>query len=79
MMLCMPANLKKITLKQFIFCAFRRLSGISPFLGDNDNQTLRKVILGKYLLDCDEFSKVSSEAKDFISRLLILNPKFIFL
>ncbi|VDK28452.1 unnamed protein product, partial [Gongylonema pulchrum] len=50
------------------------LSGISPFLGDNDTETVRNVILGNYTLDCDEFAGVSNEAKDFVSKLLVLEP-----
>uniref|UniRef100_A0A158Q7Y7 Protein kinase domain-containing protein n=1 Tax=Elaeophora elaphi TaxID=1147741 RepID=A0A158Q7Y7_9BILA len=51
------------------------LSGISPFLGDNDTETVRNVMLGNYTLDTEEFSQISSDAKDFISKLLVLDPR----
>uniref|UniRef100_A0A915PP41 Uncharacterized protein n=1 Tax=Setaria digitata TaxID=48799 RepID=A0A915PP41_9BILA len=51
------------------------LSGISPFLGDNDTETVRNVILGNYSLDVEEFTQVSDEAKDFVSKLLVIDPR----
>ncbi|MFH4984465.1 hypothetical protein AB6A40_011174 [Gnathostoma spinigerum] len=50
------------------------LSGCSPFLGDNDQETLRNVMTGKYSLEIPEFEAVSSDAKDFLSKLLVLEP-----
>ncbi|VDK64426.1 unnamed protein product [Onchocerca ochengi] len=51
------------------------LSGISPFLGDNDTETVRNVMLGNYSLDTEEFGQISNEAKDFVSKLLVLDPR----
>uniref|UniRef100_A0A1I8ENE3 Uncharacterized protein n=1 Tax=Wuchereria bancrofti TaxID=6293 RepID=A0A1I8ENE3_WUCBA len=51
------------------------LSGISPFLGDNDTETVRNVMLGNYTLDNEEFSQISNNAKDFVSKLLVLDPR----
>ncbi|KAL3997510.1 Immunoglobulin I-set domain family protein [Acanthocheilonema viteae] len=51
------------------------LSGISPFLGDSDNETVRNVMLGKYRFDIEEFDQISSNAKDFVSKLLVLDPR----
>lgn len=51
-----------------------RLAGISPFLGDNDDETLRKVACGKYLTDIPELEFVSPEAKDFVKRLIVVDP-----
>ncbi|VDM23034.1 unnamed protein product [Wuchereria bancrofti] len=56
------------------FCQ-SRLSGISPFLGDNDTETVRNVMLGNYTLDNEEFSQISNNAKDFVSKLLVLDPR----
>ncbi|XP_056588674.1 LOW QUALITY PROTEIN: myosin light chain kinase 2, skeletal/cardiac muscle [Triplophysa dalaica] len=47
------------------------LSGLSPFLGDDDNQTLNNVLLGNWYFDEDAFEHVSAEARDFVTNLLI--------
>uniref|UniRef100_A0A1I7ZXH5 Ig-like domain-containing protein n=1 Tax=Steinernema glaseri TaxID=37863 RepID=A0A1I7ZXH5_9BILA len=50
------------------------LSGISPFLGDSDAETLANVQRGQYSLDVPEFDDISDNAKDFINRLLQKQP-----
>ncbi|XP_072226939.1 death-associated protein kinase 2 [Leuresthes tenuis] len=50
------------------------LSGLSPFQGDTDEETLRNVIAMKYEFDERYFSMTSSMAKDFIQKLLEKNP-----
>ncbi|XP_059927917.1 myosin light chain kinase 3 isoform X1 [Gadus macrocephalus] len=47
------------------------LSGLSPFLGDNDAETMNNILLGQWEFDSECFENVTSEAKDFISELLI--------
>ncbi|CAL8254830.1 unnamed protein product [Merluccius merluccius] len=47
------------------------LSGLSPFLGDDDNETLNSILACQWNFDEDEFLDVSEEAKDFITRLLV--------
>lgn len=47
------------------------VSGMSPFLGDEDNQTLSNVLAASWYFDEDAFEHVSAEARDFISNLLI--------
>ncbi|XP_071393489.1 myosin light chain kinase 3 [Centroberyx affinis] len=47
------------------------LSGLSPFLGDNDAETMNNILHANWDFDSDAFENVSNEAKDFISRLLI--------
>uniref|UniRef100_A0A6Q2WZY0 Protein kinase domain-containing protein n=1 Tax=Esox lucius TaxID=8010 RepID=A0A6Q2WZY0_ESOLU len=47
------------------------LSGLSPFLGDNDAETMSNILHANWDFDSDAFELVSEEAKDFISRLLI--------
>lgn len=46
------------------------LSGLSPFMGDTDIDTMTNVTLGKYNFDDDGFKMVSDCAKDFIRHLL---------
>ncbi|XP_048878131.1 myosin light chain kinase 2, skeletal/cardiac muscle isoform X2 [Brienomyrus brachyistius] len=47
------------------------LSGLSPFLGDDDSQTLNNVLTINWYFDEEAFEHVSAEAKDFVSNLLI--------
>ncbi|KAL1250200.1 hypothetical protein QQF64_021205 [Cirrhinus molitorella] len=47
------------------------LSGLSPFLGDDDSQTLNNVLMGNWYFDEDAFEHVSAEARNFVSNLLI--------
>ncbi|KAJ8417720.1 hypothetical protein AAFF_G00225630 [Aldrovandia affinis] len=47
------------------------LSGLSPFLGDNDAETMNNILHPNWDFDAEAFENVSEEAKDFVSRLLI--------
>lgn len=47
-----------------------RLSGLSPFLGDNDTETLNNVLSANWYFDEETFEAVSDEAKDFVSNLI---------
>ncbi|XP_067262139.1 death-associated protein kinase 1 isoform X2 [Chanodichthys erythropterus] len=51
------------------------LSGASPFLGENKQETLANVSAVDYEFDEEYFSNTSVLAKDFIARLLIKDPK----
>ena len=48
-----------------------RLSGLSPFLGDNDNETECNIAANEWDFDAEEFDDVSSNGKDFIEKLLV--------
>ncbi|XP_037314277.2 myosin light chain kinase 2, skeletal/cardiac muscle isoform X1 [Pungitius pungitius] len=52
------------------------LSGLCPFLGDDDNETLNNILACKWNFEEQEFTDTSEEAKDFISRLLIVNKSW---
>uniref|UniRef100_A0A8D2L5M4 Myosin light chain kinase 2 n=1 Tax=Varanus komodoensis TaxID=61221 RepID=A0A8D2L5M4_VARKO len=47
------------------------LSGLSPFLGDNDTETLNNVLAASWYFDEEAFEGISDEAKDFVSNLII--------
>ncbi|KAM9307698.1 myosin light chain kinase family member 4 [Gastrophryne carolinensis] len=51
--------------------AYMLLSGLSPFLGEDDNETLNNILSAEFDFDCEEFENISEVAKDFISKLLI--------
>lgn len=52
------------------------LSGLCPFLGDDDNETLNNILACQWNFEEQEFVDTSEEAKDFISRLLIVNKSW---
>ncbi|XP_076828124.1 uncharacterized protein mylk4a isoform X2 [Brachyhypopomus gauderio] len=52
------------------------LSGLSPFLGDDDNETLNNILACKWNFEEAEFLGISEEAKDFISKLLVVNKSW---
>ncbi|XP_026825970.1 uncharacterized protein LOC105284959 isoform X2 [Ooceraea biroi] len=47
------------------------LTGLSPFMGDNDAETFANITRADYDLEDEAFDAVSNDAKDFISGLLI--------
>lgn len=50
---------------------FCRVSGLSPFMGDTDLETMANVTIAEYDYEDEAFDNVSKEAKDFIDRLLV--------
>ncbi|KAG7503325.1 myosin light chain kinase, smooth muscle isoform X1 [Solea senegalensis] len=46
------------------------LSGLSPFMGDNDNETLSNVTSASWDFEDDAFDEISENGKDFITKLL---------
>lgn len=55
------------------------LSGLSPFLGDDDNETLNNILACQWNFEEQEFADTSDQAKDFISRFLIVNKRYLLL
>lgn len=53
------------------------LSGLSPFAGEDDLETLQNVKTGEWDFDADAFSNVSEEGKDFIKKLLIKQTQYV--
>ncbi|XP_012267932.2 calcium/calmodulin-dependent protein kinase type II-like isoform X2 [Athalia rosae] len=47
------------------------LSGLSPFMGDTDVETMANVTIAKYDFDDEAFAEISQEAKNFIKSLLV--------
>ncbi|XP_078507884.1 myosin light chain kinase 2, skeletal/cardiac muscle [Lissotriton helveticus] len=50
---------------------YMMLSGLSPFLGDHDTETMNNVLSSEVDFNEEPFENVSDEAKEFISNLLI--------
>ena len=50
------------------------LSGRPPFGGENDREIIEKVKIGKYDLSKSPWDKFSTEVKDLIKNLLIMDP-----
>ena len=51
------------------------LSGNPPFDGTDDQSILKKVKIGKYKMEGEEWNRVSNEAKDLIKQMLTFNPE----
>jgi serine/threonine protein kinase len=52
------------------------LSGLSPFLGDNDNETFSNITRGDFDFDDEAFDQVSEDAKEFISCLILKRKEY---
>jgi len=50
------------------------LCGYPPFNADNDNEIMNKIKIGKFSFPDEEWSQISSEAKDLISKMLTYKP-----
>lgn len=48
-----------------------RVSGLSPFAGNCDVETMGNVTVGKYDFNDEAFDNVSSDCIDFITKLLV--------
>ena len=59
------------------YCRCCRLSGLSPFAGESDAETLANVTTGEFDFDADEFKDISRASKDFIEKLLVKQPKYV--
>ncbi|KPU74929.1 uncharacterized protein Dana_GF19006, isoform G [Drosophila ananassae] len=55
--------------------AYVLLSGLSPFAGDNDVQTLKNVKACEWDFDEQSFNNISDDGKDFIRKLLVANKE----
>ncbi|KAG8178585.1 hypothetical protein JTE90_021005 [Oedothorax gibbosus] len=51
------------------------LSGLSPFMGDSDMETMANVTRSEWDFEDESFDEISEDAKDFISKLLIKDQK----
>ncbi|XP_055075507.2 death-associated protein kinase 2 isoform X1 [Misgurnus anguillicaudatus] len=49
------------------------LSGLSPFQGETDEETLKNIVAMNYEFEPHHFSQTSNMAKDFIQKLLVRN------
>lgn len=47
------------------------MSGLSPFMGETDIETMANVTIAKWDFDDEAFTEISDDAKDFISNLLV--------
>ena len=51
------------------------LSGNFPFEGENEEETIRKILESKFEFDIEHFNNISEEAKDLISKCLKNDPR----
>ncbi|PIK60965.1 putative titin [Apostichopus japonicus] len=52
--------------------AYIMLSGFSPFMGDNDQETLKNVAKGEWDFEEEAFNDISDEALDWIEKILVV-------
>jgi myosin-light-chain kinase len=57
------------------YFAIFRLSGISPFLGENNAHTYNNVTRGEWSFDEEAFEEISQLARDFISKLIVYDKR----
>lgn len=57
----------------------RRLSGLSPFMGDNDAETFSNITRAEFDFDDDAFDAITDDAKDFIQSLLVKRKEWVAL
>ncbi|XP_038624708.1 death-associated protein kinase 2-like isoform X2 [Tachyglossus aculeatus] len=65
-----PADMWSIGVITYIL-----LSGLSPFQGETDQETLANVVAGAFEFEEQYFGQTSDEAKDFIRSLLVQDPR----
>ncbi|KAG7336486.1 serine/threonine protein kinase [Nitzschia inconspicua] len=53
---------------------FLLLSGNLPFMGRSQKELFRKIVSGKFEFDEEDWCDVSSDAKDLVQKLLVLDP-----
>lgn len=54
---------------------FQLISGDKPFWGGSPKEIAREVVKGEYSFGAPVWKQVSSEAKDFIKKLIVIDPK----
>lgn len=57
--------------------SMHRLSGCSPFLGDDNQETYANIVAVDYHFDEEYFDSISDDAKLFVEELLKKNPRLI--
>lgn len=60
-----------------LLCFRCSLSGVSPFQGETVEETCRRITDVKYEFNSKHFDPISQQAKDFITALLVKNPKWV--
>lgn len=52
------------------------LTGFSPFGGETDQETFQNISLGEVDFPEELFGDISTQAKDFVAKLLVLDPRY---
>ena len=53
---------------------FLLLSGNLPFMGRSQKELFRKIVAGRYVFKEEDWAGVSDDAKDLVSKMLVLDP-----
>ena len=54
-----------------------RVSGLSPFCGDDDSDTICNILKLDFDFAAEEFDEVTAGCKDFIKKLLVKDPRLV--
>lgn len=54
---------------------YQLLSGDKPFWGDSPKAIAHEVVKGEYNFDAPVWKQISPQAKDFVSKLIVVDPK----
>jgi Ca2+-binding EF-hand superfamily protein len=54
---------------------FQLLANEKPFWGDTTQEVANRVLVGKFTFDAPVWKKISWQAKDFIKKLLVMDPR----
>jgi calcium-dependent protein kinase len=54
---------------------FILLVGHPPFYGKNDEETFQLVKKGEFTFPTEKWVKISEDAKDLVSKMLVVNPE----
>ncbi len=66
---------QNLSIYTLLIVNYFRLSGLSPFAGENDIETLKNVKACDWDFDEEAFANVSEEGRDFIKHLLVKNKE----
>lgn len=54
-----------------------RVSGLSPFMGDDDADTICNILRVEFDFAAEEFEEITAGCKDFIKKLLVKDPRYV--
>ncbi|KAI3649885.1 hypothetical protein MP228_005517 [Amoeboaphelidium protococcarum] len=66
---------KEVDLWSIGVIAYILLCGYPPFYSENNQELFQQILRGEYEFDSPHWDDISDEAKDFVSKLLVVDPR----